>query len=84
MEGNEGAAPAIDLVLTDPRDCSHGLELASALRSAASRVSLLLSSRGLTNDQRELAGLYGVDVLEAPFTPDLVCDSVVRVLSAAA
>lgn len=84
MEGNEGAAPVIDLVLTDLRDCASGLELASALRAAASRVGLLLSSRGLTSDQRELAALYGVDVLEAPFTPDAVSGAVERALSAAA
>ena len=84
MEGNEGAAAPVDLVLTDLRDCRSGLELASALRAAAARVGLLLSSRGLSRDQRELAALYGVAVLEEPFTPDLVCSAVARVLSFAA
>ncbi len=84
MEGNEGAKAPVDLVLTDLRDSRSGLELASALRAAASRVGLLLSSRGLSRDQRELAAFYGVEVLETPFTPDLVCSAVERALSSAA
>lgn len=84
MEGKEGAAAAIDLVLTDLRDCQSGLELVSALRAAASNMGLLLSSRGLSSEKRELAALYGVDVLEAPFAPDLLCSAVARALSSAA
>ena len=61
----------IDLVLSDLcLDCASGIELVAALRGARVRAGVMLMTGFTSTETLDLAKIYGVEVLDKPFTMD--------------
>ena len=63
VDGRDGAARPVDLVITSLADDAGSLELVAALRGIEAPLSVVVMTRHLSSDQRELARLFDVDVV---------------------
>lgn len=83
--GEEGLATRVDLVLTDVcLDSASGIELVAALQGMPTRASFLLMTSFVSNEQRDVARVLGVEILDKPFDFDTLRDFVRALLAGCA
>jgi DNA-binding response OmpR family regulator len=71
QHGEQGLAPRVDLVLSDVcLDSASGIELVAALQGMPTRASFLLMTSFASNEQRDVARVLGVEILDKPFELD--------------
>lgn len=68
LDGEDGRAPCVDLVIADlRRDHAGTLELVAALRGIAAKATVLLMIELFSREHRDVAGVFGVEALDEPF-----------------
>jgi CheY-like chemotaxis protein len=81
LEGEEGIAPRVDVVVTDLRlDHASGMELLTALQGIPAKPPVVLMTGFISREQRDMARLFGVEVLDKPFALDALRDAVKKLL----